>query len=134
MSKRRGQARNFEHRVTRRRAKKVISVSWTWKDQLVLGGFVFGAICLVVSFCLFLSYQSYRRTIEGRVERWRGKYDLSRAQVEKLTALEMKFHRHDQLLSIRSRPTKEEEKAHRQELAKLLGIENPNQIREHSIR
>ena len=117
-------------RVSRRRAKKQAPTPWTWKDKLTVMGFLIGALALVMGLYVFISSQSYRQSIDRRVERWKSKYNLNQSQVRELTKIEAEFHAHDRPFSFRSHPSEEEKGEHRRELAKILGTKNPDQIRE----
>ena len=93
-------------------------------------GFLAGALALVIGLCVFVSAQTYRQSIDRRVERWKSKYNLNQSQVRELTKIESEFHTHDRPFSFRSSPSVDEKRAHRIDLAKILGMKNPDQIRE----
>lgn len=99
------------------------------KDRLVVSGVVLGLMILpAVGVKLFSISQAYQRAVEKRVHRWEVKYDLDQSQVEELIAVETEFHHYQKPFSFQKEPTKEDEEAHRSELAEILKqqVEVPN--------
>jgi hypothetical protein len=104
----------------RRKEKDPPRQPWTWKEKILIWGAVMACLALMAVPYVISSVTLQRDVLERKVRRWQVKYELNEAEAEELLEVELEYHGSGNPFSLRSKPTAEEMREHRNDINRLL--------------